>query len=53
MLRDLQDRLQGQVGYGEEDVEALDMDLPLNTIEQLDEMERQLEDPGLQKRMVA
>eukprot|EP00064_Thunnus_orientalis_P008583 superscaffoldBa00001030_g8606 len=53
VLRDLQARLQSQAGYEEEDVEALEMDLPLNTLEQLDEMERQLEDPGIQKRMVS
>lgn len=52
VLRDLQARLQGQTGYEEEDVEALDMDLPLRTLQQLDEMERQLEEPGIQKRMV-
>lgn len=52
VLRDLQARLQGQTGSEEEDVEALDMDLPLRTLEQLDEMERQLEDAGIQKRMV-
>ncbi|XP_070697724.1 uncharacterized protein [Pempheris klunzingeri] len=53
VLRDLQARLQGQTGSEEEDVEALDMDLPLRTLEQLDEMERQLEDAGTQKRMVS
>ncbi|GAA6215049.1 uncharacterized protein LOC108896028 [Lates japonicus] len=53
VLRDLQARLQGQTGYEEEDVEALDMDLPLRTLQQLDEMERQLEEPGIQKRMVS
>ncbi|XP_076599596.1 uncharacterized protein LOC143328377 isoform X2 [Chaetodon auriga] len=53
VLRDLQAQLQGQTGYGEEDEEALDIDLPLRTLEQLDEMERQLEDTGIQKRMVS
>ncbi len=52
VLSDLQARLQGQTDYEEEDVEALDMELPLRTLEQLDEMERQLEDAGIQKRMV-
>ncbi|KAM7385043.1 hypothetical protein PAMP_001142 [Pampus punctatissimus] len=53
VLRDLQIRLQGQTSYEEEDVEALDMALPLNTCEQLDEMEKQLEDVGIQKKMVS
>ncbi|KAM7408128.1 hypothetical protein PAMA_002010 [Pampus argenteus] len=53
VLRDLQARLQGQTSYEEEDVEALDMALPLNTREQLDEMEKQLEDAGIQKKMVS
>ncbi|XP_044070970.1 uncharacterized protein si:dkey-187a12.4 [Siniperca chuatsi] len=53
VLRDLQARLQGQTGHKDEDVEALDMDLPLRTLEQLDEMERQLVDAGIQKRMVS
>ncbi|XP_040905453.1 uncharacterized protein si:dkey-187a12.4 isoform X2 [Toxotes jaculatrix] len=53
VLRDLQARLQGQTSYEEEDVEALDMDLPLRTLEQLDEIERRLEEPGTQKRMVS
>lgn len=52
VLRDLQARLQGQTSFEEDDVDALDMDLPLNTLEQLDEMEKQLEEPGIQKRMV-
>ncbi|XP_071337695.1 uncharacterized protein [Trachinotus anak] len=52
VLTDLQARLQGQTGYEEENVEALDMDLPLRTLEQLDEMERWLEEPGIQKKMV-
>lgn len=51
-LRDIQAQLQGQTCCEEEDVEALHMDLPLRTLEQLDEMERHLEDPGTQKRMV-
>ncbi|KAF5910112.1 uncharacterized protein DAT39_000271, partial [Clarias magur] len=37
----------------EEDVESLDIDLPLQTMEQLDETERYLEDDGAQKRMVS
>ncbi|XP_031152758.1 uncharacterized protein si:dkey-187a12.4 [Sander lucioperca] len=53
VLRDLQARLQGPAGYEVEDVEALDMDLPLRTLEQLDDMERQLDDAGIQKRMVS
>uniref|UniRef100_UPI0037E922CD uncharacterized protein n=1 Tax=Semicossyphus pulcher TaxID=241346 RepID=UPI0037E922CD len=53
VLRDLQARLQGHTDFEEEDVEALDMDLPLRTLEQLDEMERQLEDAGIQRRMVS
>ncbi|XP_051280388.1 uncharacterized protein si:dkey-187a12.4 [Dicentrarchus labrax] len=53
VLRDLQARLQAQAGYEEDDVEALDMDLPLRTLEQLDEMERHLEETGVQKRMVS
>ncbi|KAK5853604.1 hypothetical protein PBY51_014744 [Eleginops maclovinus] len=53
VLKDLQARLQGQTSYEEEDVEDLDMDLPLRTLEQLDEMERQLEETGTQKRMVS
>nr|XP_046258740.1 uncharacterized protein LOC124066426 [Scatophagus argus] len=53
VLRDLQAQLQGHSGYEEEDVEDLDMDLPLRTLEQLDEMERQLEDTGIQRRMVS
>ena len=53
VLRDLQARLENQTGYEEEDVEALDMDLPLSTLEQLDEMESRLEEPVIQKRLVA
>ncbi|KAI3363491.1 hypothetical protein L3Q82_011582 [Scortum barcoo] len=52
VLSDLQARLQGQTECEDEDVEALDMELPLRTLEQLDEMERRLEDAGIQKRMV-
>lgn len=53
VLKDLQARLPGQrINEEEEDVEDLDMDLPLRTLEQLDEMERQLEETGSQKRMV-
>lgn len=53
VLRDLQARLQGQTVCDEENVEALDMDLPLMTLEQLDAMESHLEDKGIQKRMVS
>ncbi|KAK5908060.1 hypothetical protein CgunFtcFv8_016151 [Champsocephalus gunnari] len=54
VLKDLQARLPGQsINEEEEDVEDLDMDLPLRTLEQLDEMERQLEETGSQKRMVS
>ncbi|KAI4812903.1 hypothetical protein KUCAC02_024265 [Chaenocephalus aceratus] len=54
VLKDLQARLPGQrINEEEEDVEDLDMDLPLRTLEQLDEMERQLEEAGSQKRMVS
>ncbi|KAE8280285.1 hypothetical protein D5F01_LYC20840 [Larimichthys crocea] len=53
VLRDLQAQLHGQAAYEEEDVEALDVDLPLRTLEQLDEMERHLEDAGIQRRMVS
>ncbi|XP_049926920.1 uncharacterized protein si:dkey-187a12.4 [Epinephelus moara] len=53
VLRDLQARLQGQTSCEEEDVEALDMDIPLRTLEQLDDVERQLDDAGVQKRMVS
>ncbi|KAI4903218.1 hypothetical protein NFI96_021622, partial [Prochilodus magdalenae] len=50
VLKDLQARVQGQTW--EEEVEALDIDLPVRTMEQLDETERHLEDAGAQKRMV-
>ncbi|XP_008300009.1 uncharacterized protein LOC103372210 [Stegastes partitus] len=53
VLRNIQARLQGHTTYSEENVEALDMDLPVRTLEQLDAMETQLEDPGTQKRMVS
>ncbi|XP_026870586.1 uncharacterized protein si:dkey-187a12.4 isoform X2 [Electrophorus electricus] len=49
VLKDLQARVQGQMC--EEEVESLDMDLPLRTMEQLDETERHLEDAAAQKRM--
>lgn len=52
VLRDLQARLQGPPIHEEEDVEGLDMDLPLNTLEQLDQMEALLENSRMQKRMV-
>ncbi|XP_072533082.1 uncharacterized protein [Salminus brasiliensis] len=50
VLKDLQARVQGQVW--EEEVEALDIDLPVRTMGQLDDTEKHLEDPGAQKRMV-
>lgn len=52
VLRELQARVQGQACMEEEEVESLDMDLPLKTMEQLDETERHLEDLGAQRRMV-
>lgn len=52
VLRNIQARLQGQTADDEEEVEALDMELPLMTLKELDEMETQLEDPAVQKRMV-
>ncbi|XP_076830625.1 uncharacterized protein LOC143476355 [Brachyhypopomus gauderio] len=51
VLKDLQARVQGQMC--EEEVESLDIDLPLQTMEQLDETERHLEDATAQKRMVS
>lgn len=51
VLKDLQARVQGQVW--EEEVEALDIDLPVRTMEQLDETEKHLEDTGAQQRMVS
>ncbi|XP_007252288.3 uncharacterized protein si:dkey-187a12.4 [Astyanax mexicanus] len=51
VLKDLQARVQGQVW--EEEVEALDVDLPVRTMEQLDEMEKHLEDTGAQQKMVS
>ncbi|XP_066535958.1 uncharacterized protein si:dkey-187a12.4 isoform X2 [Hoplias malabaricus] len=51
VLKELQTRIQGQMW--DEEVEALDIDLPLRTMEQLDEAERHLEDAGAQKRMVS
>ncbi|KAL4625054.1 hypothetical protein GN956_G17795 [Arapaima gigas] len=50
VLKDLQARIQGPVC--EDDVEALDVDLPLRSMEQLDETERHLEDAVAQKKMV-
>ncbi|XP_062375417.1 uncharacterized protein si:dkey-187a12.4 [Sardina pilchardus] len=52
VLKELQTKVQGQVSE-EEEVESLDIDLPLRTMEQLDEAERHLEDAAAQKRMVA
>ncbi|XP_076141209.1 uncharacterized protein LOC143123807 [Alosa pseudoharengus] len=52
VLKELQAKVQGQVSE-EEEVESLDIDLPLRTMEQLDETERHLEDAAAQKRMVA
>lgn len=51
VLKDLQARVQGQVW--EEEVEALDIDLPVRTMEQLDDMEKHLEDTGAQQKMVS
>ncbi|MCI4376343.1 uncharacterized protein si:dkey-187a12.4 [Pangasianodon hypophthalmus] len=51
VLKDLQAMIQGHMC--EEDVETLDIDLPLQTMEQLDETERYLENDGAQKRMVS
>ncbi|XP_071014009.1 uncharacterized protein [Oncorhynchus clarkii lewisi] len=54
VLRELQARVQGQsFTEVEEEVEALDIDIPLRTMEQLDDTERHLEDAGAQKRMVS
>ncbi|CAB1343616.1 unnamed protein product [Coregonus sp. 'balchen'] len=54
VLRELQARVQGQsFPEVEEEVEALDIDIPLRTLEQLDDTERHLEDAGAQKRMVS
>ncbi|XP_023151095.2 uncharacterized protein si:dkey-187a12.4 [Amphiprion ocellaris] len=53
VLRNIQARLQGQTPNNEDNVEALDIDLPVRTLEQLDAIETQLEDPGTQKRMVS
>lgn len=50
MLKDLQAMIQGHMC--EEDVETLDIELPLQTMEQLDETETYLENDGAQKRMV-
>lgn len=50
MLKDLQARIQGHVS--EEDVETLEIDLPLFTLEQLDEAEIHLADAEAQRRMV-
>ncbi|XP_067277479.1 uncharacterized protein si:dkey-187a12.4 isoform X2 [Pseudorasbora parva] len=51
VLKDLQARIHGQV-CDEED-EPLDIDLPLRTMEQLDETEQNLEDTEAQRRMVS
>ncbi|XP_061084767.1 uncharacterized protein si:dkey-187a12.4 [Conger conger] len=51
VLKELQTRMQGPVC--EEEFEALDIDLPLRSMEQLDETERHLEDAGAQKKMVS
>ncbi|XP_076018159.1 uncharacterized protein LOC143009941 [Genypterus blacodes] len=57
VLRDLQTRILGQASNKEEEeeeeVEAVDLNLPLRTLEQLDNMEKQLEEPATQKRMVS
>lgn len=47
VLRDIQARLQGQTADDEGEVEALDMELPLRTLKELDEMETQPEDPAV------
>ncbi|KAL2082891.1 hypothetical protein ACEWY4_020664 [Coilia grayii] len=52
VLKELQAKVQGQV-CEEEEEESLDIDLPLRTMEQLDEAETHLEDAAAQKRMVA
>ncbi|TSK22711.1 Ras and Rab interactor 2 [Bagarius yarrelli] len=51
VLKDLQGMIQGHLC--EEDVETLDIDLPLQTIEQLEEAERYLENDEAQRRMVS
>ncbi|XP_016127825.1 uncharacterized protein [Sinocyclocheilus grahami] len=51
VLKDLQARIHGQVC--EEEDKPLDIDLPLRTMEQLDETEQHLEDAEAQKRMVS
>ncbi|KAK7140245.1 hypothetical protein R3I94_012757 [Phoxinus phoxinus] len=51
VLKDLQARIHGQVC--EEEDEPLDIDLPLRTMEQLDETEQHLEDTESQRRMVS
>ncbi|XP_051508271.1 uncharacterized protein LOC127414349 [Myxocyprinus asiaticus] len=51
VLKDLQARVYGQVC--EEEEEVLDIDLPLHTMEQLDEMEQHLEDAEAQRRMAS
>ncbi|XP_052007487.1 uncharacterized protein LOC127661004 [Xyrauchen texanus] len=51
VLKDLQARVYGQVC--EEEEEVLDIDLPLHTMEQLDETERHLENAEAQRRMVS
>ncbi|KAL0964431.1 hypothetical protein UPYG_G00323750 [Umbra pygmaea] len=54
VLKELQARVQGQSFPDvEEEVEALDIDIPLRTMEQLDDTERHLEDAGAQRRMVS
>ncbi|XP_048060916.1 uncharacterized protein si:dkey-187a12.4 [Chanodichthys erythropterus] len=51
VLKDLQARIYGQMC--EEEDEPLDIDLPLRTMEQLDETEQHLEDTETQRRMVS
>ncbi|XP_065152764.1 uncharacterized protein [Paramisgurnus dabryanus] len=51
VLKDLQARVNGQVC--EEEDEPLEIDLPMMTMEQLDETERHLEHTEAQKRMVS
>lgn len=54
VLRDLQARMQGgQRVCEDDDVETLDVDLPLRTMEHLDQTESYLEDAMAQKKMVS
>ncbi|KAJ8014126.1 hypothetical protein DPEC_G00037020 [Dallia pectoralis] len=54
VLRELQARVQSQsFPEVEQEVEALDIDIPLRTMEQLNNTERHLEDSEAQRRMVS